>query len=48
MLRQDYMADKATDLQTGINLAQELIDSGRAMEQLEKFVKYSQEYAELK
>lgn len=43
-----YVADKATDLQTGINLAQELIDSGRAMEQLEKFVKYSQEYAELK
>ncbi len=42
-----YVADKAADLQTGINLAQELIDSGRAMEQLEKFVKYSQEYAEL-
>ena len=42
-----YVADKAADFQTGINLAQELIDSGRAMEQLEKFVKYSQEYAEL-
>ena len=34
-----YVADKAADFQTGINLAQELIDSGRAMEHLEKFVK---------
>ena len=41
-----YVADKAADLQAGVELAQELIDSGKAMEQLEKFVKYSQEYAE--
>lgn len=41
-----YVAGKAADLQAGVALAQELIDSGRAMEQLEKFVKYSQEYAE--
>lgn len=42
-----YVADKAADLQAGAKLAQELIDSGRAMEQLEKFVKYSQEYADV-
>lgn len=41
-----YVADKAADLQAGVKLAQELIDSGRAMEQLEKFVKYSHECAE--
>lgn len=37
-----YVADKAADLQVGVKLAQELIDSGRAMEQLEQFIKYSQ------
>ncbi len=42
-----YVADKAVDLQAGVKLAQELIDSGRAMEQLEQFVKCSQKYAEL-
>lgn len=37
-----YVADQAADLQAGVKLAQELIDSGRAMEQLEQFIKYSQ------
>lgn len=39
-----YVAGKVKDLQEGVNLAQELIDSGKAMEQLEKFVRYSQEF----
>ncbi len=39
-----YVADQAEDLQDGIKLAQELIDEGRALRQLEKFVQYSQEY----
>lgn len=43
-----YVADKAEDLRDGIKLAQELIDGGRAMRQLERFVKYSQLYADAK
>jgi len=39
-----YVADRAADLQAGVELARELIDSGRAMEQLEKFVKRSRYY----
>lgn len=39
-----YVADQAEDLQDGIKLAHELIDEGRALRQLEKFVQYSQEY----
>ena len=39
-----YVADQAEELQDGIKLAQELIDEGRALRQLEKFVQYSQEY----
>lgn len=39
-----YVAGKVKDLLEGVNLAQELIDSGKAMEQLEKFVRYSQEF----
>ena len=37
-----YVADKAEDLSDGVKLAQELIDGGRAMQQLEKFIQYSQ------
>lgn len=40
-----YVAGKADDLQAGVKLAQEIIDSGRAMEQLEKFVQRSQALA---
>lgn len=40
-----YVAGKADDLQAGVKLAQEIIDSGRAMEQLEKFVQQSQALA---
>lgn len=40
-----YVAGKADDLQAGVKLAQEIIDSGRAMEQLEKFVQQSQAFA---
>lgn len=37
-----YVADKSEDLIDGVKLAQELIDGGRAMQQLEKFVQESQ------
>lgn len=37
-----YVADKAEDLRDGVQLAQELIDGGRALQQLEKFIAYSQ------
>lgn len=37
-----YVADKAEDLCDGVQLAQELIDGGRALQQLEKFITYSQ------
>ena len=37
-----YVADKAEDLRDGVQLAQELIDGGRALQQLEKFIEYSQ------
>lgn len=37
-----YVADKAEDLSDGVKLAQELIDGGRAMQQLEKFIQHSQ------
>lgn len=37
-----YVADKAEDLRDGVQLAQELIDGGRALQQLEKFITYSQ------
>lgn len=37
-----YVADKAEDLRDGVQLAQELIDGGRAMQQLEKFIQHSQ------
>ena len=40
-----YVAGKAEDLQAGVKLAQEIIDSGRAMEQLEQFVQRSQALA---
>ncbi len=40
-----YVAGKADDLQAGVKLAQEIIDSGRAMEQLKKFVQRSQALA---
>lgn len=36
-----YVADKAEDLSDGVKLAQELIDGGRAMQQLEKFIQHS-------
>lgn len=36
-----YLAGKAEDLKAGIELAKELIRSGKAREQLEKFVEYS-------
>lgn len=36
-----YVADKAEDLRDGVQLAQELIDGGRAMQQLEKFIQHS-------
>lgn len=41
-----YVAGKAEDLQAGAKLAQEIIDSGRAMEQLEQFVQRSQTLAD--
>lgn len=37
-----YVADKAEDLRDGVQLAQDLIDGGRALQQLEKFIAYSQ------
>ena len=37
-----YVADKAEDLRDGVQLAQELIDGGRALQQLEKFIAHSQ------
>lgn len=37
-----YVADKAEDLRDGVQLAQELIDGGRALQQLERFIAYSQ------
>lgn len=37
-----YVADKAADLRDGVELAKELIDSGRALEQLERFIQHSQ------
>lgn len=36
-----YLAGKADSLQAGIDLAKELLDNGKAKEQLEKFVEYS-------
>lgn len=36
-----YVADKAEDLRDGVQLAQELIDGGRALQQLEKFIQHS-------
>lgn len=36
-----YMAGKADSIQAGINLAKEIIDSGKAAEQLAKFVEFS-------
>lgn len=41
-----YVADRVADLQAGVELAKELIDSGRAQEQLERFVKESRELAQ--
>lgn len=38
-----YVAGKADTLQKGVELAQELIDSGKAKTQLEAFIKYSNE-----
>lgn len=38
-----YIAGKAEDMAAGVKLAEELIDSGKAREQLEKFVKYTNE-----
>lgn len=37
-----YVADKAEDLRDGVELARKLIDSGEALEQLERFVQHSQ------
>lgn len=36
-----YLAGKAESLQAGIDLAKEILDNGKAKEQLEKFVEYS-------
>lgn len=36
-----YLADKVDSIISGVELAEELIDSGKALEQLERFVKYS-------
>ena len=38
-----YLADAVMTISDGVNLATEIIDSGKAMEQLEKFVKLSNE-----
>ena len=38
-----YIGGKAENLKDGIRLAAELIDSGRAMEILEKLIRFSQE-----
>ncbi len=38
-----YLAGKAETLQAGVDLAAEIIDSGKAMAKLEEFVKYSNE-----
>lgn len=38
-----YIGGKAENLKDGIRLAVELIDSGRAMEILEKLIRFSQE-----
>ncbi|MDD3251949.1 MAG: anthranilate phosphoribosyltransferase [Lachnospiraceae bacterium] len=36
-----YMAGKADSIQAGIDLAKEILDSGRAKQQLEQFIRYS-------
>ena len=36
-----YIGGKADSMQEGINLAAELIDSGKALEVLEKFIQVS-------
>ncbi|MBR4396706.1 MAG: anthranilate phosphoribosyltransferase, partial [Methanobrevibacter sp.] len=33
-----YVAGKVDSLEEGVNLAEEIIDSGKALEQLEKFI----------
>lgn len=38
-----YIAGKAADLMTGVAMAEELLDSGAVMQQLNKFVQYSNE-----
>ena len=38
-----YIGGKAENLKDGIRLAAELIDSGKAMEILEKLIRFSQE-----
>ena len=37
-----YAADKAPGLQTGVELAAEIIDSGAALAKLEALIKFSQ------
>ena len=36
-----YLGDKAKTFKDGINLAAEIIDSGKAMETLQKFIEVS-------
>ncbi|MGL6197371.1 MAG: anthranilate phosphoribosyltransferase [Lachnospiraceae bacterium] len=38
-----YIAGKAADLKTGVAIAEELLDSGAVMQQLNKFIQYSNE-----
>ncbi|MFR3009651.1 MAG: anthranilate phosphoribosyltransferase, partial [Pseudoruminococcus massiliensis] len=39
-----YIADKVETVEDGIKLANELIDSGKAYEQLEKYVSLTNKY----
>lgn len=41
-----YVAGKADSIEAGVRMAEEIIDSGKAMAQLEKFVKVSNDLAE--